>query len=262
MIRSLYTAATGMGAMQKDIAVITNNLANVNTLGFKRSRAEFQDLLYQTERMAGTRTPSGSQVPTGIQIGMGTKMTAVSKLFTQGDFQQTDNELDVAIEGKGFFQVLQSDGSVGYTRSGAFKLDSAGQIVTADGEPLDPPIVIPEDAKHLSISKNGEVSVVQPGSPLPNVVGQLEMANFLNPAGLNSVGRGIYKETDASGTPMISIPGENEVGTVQQGLVESSNVNVVEELTNMILAQRAYELNSKGITTSDEMLQAATNLKR
>jgi flagellar basal-body rod protein FlgG len=262
MMRSLYTAATGMGAMQKDIAVITNNLANVNTLGFKRSRAEFQDLLYQTERMAGTRTPNGSQVPTGIQIGMGTNMTAVSKLFTQGDFQQTDNELDVAIEGKGFFQVLQPDGSIGYTRSGALKLDSTGQIVTADGEPLDPPIAIPEDAKQLSISKEGEVSVVQPGSPLPNVVGQIELANFLNPAGLSSIGRGIYKETDASGTPTISIPGENEVGTLQQGTVESSNVNVVEELTNMILAQRAYELNSKGITTSDEMLQTATNLKR
>jgi flagellar basal-body rod protein FlgG len=189
-------------------------------------------------------------------------MVAVSKLFTQGDFQQTDNELDVAIEGKGFFQVLQSDGSIGYTRSGAFKLDSTGQIVTADGEPFDPPILIPEDAKQLSISKNGEVSVVQPGSPLPNVVGQIELANFLNPAGLSSIGRGIYIETDASGAPMISIPGENEVGTIQQGFVETSNVNVVEELTNMILAQRAYELNSKGITTSDEMLQAATNLKR
>lgn len=262
MIRSLFTAATGMGAMQQNINVIANNLANVNTLGFKRSRAEFQDLLYQTFRVPGTQTPNGTQVPVGIQVGMGTKLAAVSKLFTQGDFQQTGNELDMAIQGKGFFQVLQSDGTVAYTRQGTFRLDSNGQLVTADGEPMEPPITIPSDAMLLSISQNGEVSVTQPGSATPNVVGTIELANFVNSAGLLSMGRGLYQETDASGPAITGQPGENELGELQQGFVESSNVNVVEELTNMILAQRAYELNSKAIITSDEMLQTANNTKR
>ncbi len=262
MIRSLFTAATGMGAMQDNINVISNNLANVSTMGFKRSRAEFQDLLYQTMRMPGTETPTGNQVPTGIQIGMGSKLAAVSKLFTQGDFQQTGNELDVAIQGKGFFQVLQPDGTVAYSRTGTFRLDSAGQMVTADGEPLEPPINIPQDALNINVSSTGQVTVLQPGQTVPTVVGQIELANFINPAGLVSTGRGLYKETDASGAPVIANPGTNELGTVQQGFIESSNVNVVEELTNMILAQRAYELNSKAITTSDEMLQTANNTKR
>ena len=262
MIRSLYTAATGMGAMQENINVISNNLANVGTMGFKRSRAEFQDLLYQTMRMPGTETPTGNQVPTGIQVGMGSKLAAVSKLFSQGDFQQTGNELDMAIQGKGFFQVLQPDGSTAYTRMGAFRLDSAGQMVTADGEPLEPPVSIPQDALNVSVSATGQVSVMQPGQTVASVVGQIDLANFINPAGLVSVGRGLYKETAASGTAMTANPGSNEVGQVQQGFIESSNVNVVEELTNMILAQRAYELNSKAITTSDEMLQTANNTKR
>ena len=262
MIRSLFTAATGMGAMQQNISVIANNLANVNTLGFKRSRAEFQDLLYQTFRIPGTQTPNGTQVPVGIQVGMGSKLAAVSKLFTQGDFQQTQNELDMAIQGKGFFQVLQADGTVAFTRQGTFRLDSNGQLVTADGEPMDPPITIPSDTMLLSISQSGEISVTQPGANTPNIVGRIELANFINPAGLISMGRGIYKESDASGPPLIGTPGDNELGTLQQGFVESSNVNVVEELTNMILAQRAYELNSKAITTSDEMLQTANNTKR
>ncbi len=262
MIRSLFTASTGMGAMQQNIDVISNNLANVNTLGFKRSRAEFQDLLYQTHRMQGTTTLTGNQVPTGIQIGMGSKLSAVSRLHTQGDFQQTGNELDIAIQGKGFFQVLQADGITAYTRTGTFRLDNSGMLVTADGEPLDPPITVPEDTLILSIEKNGDVSALQPGSSTPNILGTIELANFVNPAGLNSVGRGLYIESDASGTAVVGIPGENEIGTIQQGFVESSNVNVVEELTNMILAQRAYELNSKAIQTSDEMLQTASNTKR
>ncbi len=262
MIRSLYTAATGMGAMQENINVISNNLANVGTMGFKRSRAEFQDLLYQTMRMPGTETPTGSQVPTGIQVGMGSKLSAVSKLFSQGDFQQTGNEMDMAIQGKGFFQVLQPDGTTAYSRMGAFRLDSAGQMVTADGEPIEPPITIPQDALNVNVSATGQVSVMQPGQTVATVVGQIEIANFINPAGLVSVGRGLYKETAASGTPTIANPGSNELGQVQQGFIESSNVNVVEELTNMILAQRAYELNSKAITTSDEMLQTANNTKR
>jgi len=262
MIRSLFTATTGMTSMQQSIDVISNNLANVNTMGFKRSRAEFQDLLYQTHRMQGTQTPTGNQIPTGIEIGMGSKLSAVGKLFTQGDFQQTGNELDVAIEGKGFFQVLQADGTIAYTRMGNFKLDNSGQLVTSDGEPLDPPITVPEDAIIISISSTGEVSAKQPGTTTPNILGNLELANFINPAGLSAMGKGLFTETDASGTPTIGIPGDNEFGTVQQGFTESSNVNVVEELTNMILAQRAYELNSKAIQTSDEMLQTATNTKR
>ncbi|GMT42795.1 MAG: flagellar basal-body rod protein FlgG [bacterium] len=262
MIRSLFTAATGMEAMQQDINVISNNLANVNTLGFKRSRAEFQDLLYQTLRMPGTQTLTGSQIPAGIQIGMGTKLAAVSKLFTQGDFQQTGNELDMAIEGKGFFQVQQTDGTIAYTRNGTFRLDNSGQLVNSDGYLMEPSIVVPNDAELISIDNNGEVSVTQPGSVTPNVIGTIELANFINPAGLMSIGRGLYEESDASGPSIIGIPGENELGLIQQGFVESSNVNVVEELTNMILAQRAYELNSKAISTSDEMLQTANNTKR
>jgi len=262
MIRSLFTAATGMASMQDNINVISNNLANVNTLGFKRSRAEFQDLLYQTFRMPGAETPQGNQIPTGIQVGMGSKLAAVSKLFTQGDFQQTGNELDMAIQGKGFFQIRRVDGEIAYTRQGTFRLDNNGQLVTADGEPLDPPINIPSDAELISIEQSGEVSVIQPGIVTPSVVGRIELANFINPAGLISIGKGLYKETDASGTAILGFPDENEFGALQQGFVESSNVNVVEELTNMILAQRAYELNSKAITTSDEMLQTANNTKR
>lgn len=262
MIRSLFTATTGMTAMQQDIDVIANNLANVNTLGFKRGRAEFQDLLYRTLRMPGTETPSGGQVPTGIQIGMGAKLAAVTKLFTQGDFQQTANELDIAIEGSGFFQITQPDGTLAYTRTGAFRLDSTGQMVSADGEPLEPSIIIPQDTLLVSIANDGTISATQAGSTTPNVIGTIELANFVNPAGLQAIGRGLYLETDASGTPIAGSPGTNELGILLQGFVESSNVNVVEELTNMILAQRAYELNSKAIQTSDEMLQTANNTKR
>ncbi len=262
MIKSLFTAATGMGAMQENINVISNNLANVSTNGFKRSRAEFQDLLYQTLRMPGTETPQGTQIPTGIQIGMGSKLAAVSKNFQQGDFQQTNNELDLAIQGKGFFQILQPDGTTAYTRTGTFKLDNAGQMVTADGEPMATPITIPQDALSISISNTGAVSVLRPGTVTPSVVGQVELANFVNPAGLISMGRGLYKETDASGTPAVGNAGTSELGLLQQGSIETSNVNVVEELTNMILAQRAYEMNSKAITTSDEMMQTANNTKR
>lgn len=262
MIRSLFTAATGMEAMSNNINVISNNLANVNTLGFKRSRAEFQDLLYQTQKMPGTQTSSGSQIPTGIQIGMGAKLAAVTKLFTQGDYKQTGNDLDMTIQGKGFFQITQADGSTAYTRTGTFRLDADGNLVTANGDLMEPSITIPQDAAMINISNTGEVSVSQAGSTTPNVVGTLELANFVNPAGLQAIGQNLYKETDASGAPMTGAAGDSELGLILQGFVESSNVNVVEELTNMILAQRAYELNSKAITTSDEMLQTANNTKR
>jgi flagellar basal-body rod protein FlgG len=262
MIKALYTAATGMGAMADNINVISNNLANVSTIGFKKSKAEFQDLLYQTVRMPGTETPQGSQIPTGIQIGVGTKLAAVAKNFIQGDLQQTGNEMDVAIQGKGFFQVQQPDGSVAYTRAGSLKLDNSGQIVTPDGEPLEPSVRVPQNATALTINNSGQISVVMPGSIIPNVIGQIQLANFVNPSGLLSVGRNLYTQTDASGSPVVGIPGQQEFGTVNQNYTETSNVNVVEELTSMILAQRAYEMNSKAITASDQMMQTATALKQ
>lgn len=262
MIRAMYTAGTGMQAQQLNIDVIANNLANVNTTGFKRSRPDFQDLLYQTLRLAGTTSETGDQVPTGIQLGLGTKAAAVSKIFIEGDMQQTQNELDLAIQGKGFFQVLRPDGTTGYTRAGAFKLDNTGRIVTSDGYPMMPTITIPNDAISISVDQQGQVSVLRPGSVTPSVVGTITLANFLNPAGLVGLGNNLYMQTDASGTSTTASPGTNELGTVQQGFIEISNVSVVEELTNMILAQRAYEVNSKAIQTADEMLNTANNIKR
>lgn len=262
MIRSLYTAGTGMRAQETNISVIANNLANVSTVGFKRSRADFEDLLYQTLRVPGTVSESGNQIPTGIQVGLGTKPVAVSKLFSQGDFQLTNNDLDIAIEGKGFFQIQQADGTIAYTRAGSFKLDSNGQIVNPDGLVLEPGITIPTDTILLSIDQQGQVSVTQPGNTTPTVVGTIELASFVNPAGLNAIGDTLFEETEASGTPTTGSPGTNEFGTTLQGFVETSNVSVVEELTQMIIAQRAYEMNSKAIQTSDEMLQTANNTKR
>ncbi|MBI3815811.1 MAG: flagellar basal-body rod protein FlgG [Nitrospinae bacterium] len=262
MIRAMYTAGTGMQAQQLNIDTIANNLANVNTTGFKRSRPDFQDLLYQTLRLPGTTSQTGDMVPTGIQLGLGTKPAAVSKVFIEGDLQQTQNELDLAIQGEGFFQVLRPDGTTGYTRAGAFKLDNTGRMVTSDGYPLTPTVTIPNDAKTISTDQGGRVSVLRPGSVTPTVVGTITLANFLNPAGLVGLGNNLYMQTDASGTPRTGNPGTNELGTVQQGFLEISNVSVVEELTNMILAQRAYEVNSKAIQTSDEMLQISNNLKR
>lgn len=262
MIKSLYTAATGMTAMSENVSVIANNLANVSTTGFKRSIAEFQDLLYQTTRMPGTETPQGSQVPTGIQIGLGTQVSSVAKNFAQGDLSQTSNSLDVAIQGKGFFQVTMPDGTLGYTRAGSFQLDNTGQIVTANGEPLSPAIHIPANSTSVTISNAGAVSVLQPGSVTPSVVGQIELVDFVNPAGLLALGANNYKESAASGSPQIGTPGTQEYGTLNQGFTEASNVNVVTELTNMILAQRAYEMNSKAITTSDQMMQTANALKQ
>ncbi|MBI3581891.1 MAG: flagellar basal-body rod protein FlgG [Nitrospinae bacterium] len=261
MIKSLYTSATGMTAMSENVNVISNNLANVSTTGFKRSVAEFQDLLYQTTRVPGTETPQGSQEPAGIQVGVGTKLAAVAKDFTQGDLTQTNNNLDVAIQGRGFFQITQPDGTIAYTRSGNFQMDNSGQIVTVGGAPLNPSVRIPSNATSVTISNSGAVSVLQPGSVTPAVVGQIELADFVNPAGLTSQGGNLYNQTAASGTPLIGMPGTQEFGQLNQGFTETSNVNVVTELTNLILAQRAYEMNSKGITTSDQMMQTATALK-
>ncbi len=262
MIRSLFIAATGMAAQNLNVSVIANNLANVNTTGFKRSRPEFQDLLYQNLRLVGTLSEAGNQVPTGIQLGLGVKSASVQKIFLQGDFIQTENTLDLAISGKGFFQVTQPDGTVAYTRAGSFKLDNAGQIVTSDGLPLEPAITVPPDALDISVDTGGSVSVTQPGATAPTVLGTLQTATFQNQAGLQAIGFNLFRETDASGTPTIGSPNVDDRGSIQQGFLELSNVSVVEELVNLIAAQRAYEVNSRTITTSDELLQIANNMKR
>jgi len=262
MIRSLHTGATGMVAQQMNIDVIANNLANVNTLGFKKSRADFQDLLYQTMRAPGTTTSTGNQVPTGIQVGLGVKPSAVTKMFSQGDLKNTQSELDLAIEGKGFFQLQKPDGSIGYTRAGNFQVDASGQIVNSDGYPLYPQVTLPQDTTMISIDKQGIITVSQPGTTTPNEVGQIELANFVNPAGLSADGKSVYSETEGSGAPITGQAGTNEFGTILQGFTETANVSVVEELTQMIMAQRGYEVNSKSVTASDEMLQTANNLKR
>lgn len=262
MLRSLWTAATGMQAQTVNIDIISNNLANVNTTGFKRSRADFQDLLYETLREAGTPSAAGTQVPTGIQIGHGVRTAATQKIFSTGGMEQTANSLDMAIEGDGFFQVLQPNGDVAYTRAGAFKLDSEGRLVTADGHTLEPEITIPPDSLSISIETDGTISVLQSGSSTPVEVGTVELAKFINPAGLKSIGRNLFLETAASGAVETGIPGEEGYGTLLQGYLEMSNVNVVDEMVDMITAQRAYEMNSKAITTSDEMLQTANNLIR
>ena len=262
MLRSLWTAATGMQAQTVNIDVISNNLANVNTTGFKRSRADFQDLLYETLREAGTTSAAGIQVPTGIQLGHGVRTAATQKIFSTGGLEQTGNSLDVAIEGDGFFQVLQPNGEIAYTRAGAFKLDSEGRIVTSDGYSVEPEITIPSDSLSITIATDGTVSVLQSGNSTPTEVGTLELAKFINPAGLKSIGRNLFLETAASGSVETGTAGEEGYGTILQGYLEMSNVNVVDEMVDMITAQRAYEMNSKAITTSDEMLKTANNLVR
>ena len=262
MIRSLWTAASGMQAQSKQIDVVAHNLANVNTTGFKRSRADFQDLIYQNLKTTGSPATNATQVPTGIQIGLGTRLAAVTKIFSPGDFTQTGNELDIAIEGDGFFQITMPDGNTGYSRAGAFKRDSTGQVVTSDGNLLSPPIPIPNNATKINIGSDGTVSVQQAGQSATTTVGNIQLASFSNPSGLSSQGKNIYMPSDASGTATTGTPGQNGIGTIAQGLLEMSNVNVAEEMVNMIVGQRAYEINSKAITASDEMLQTANNLKR
>lgn len=263
MIRSLYTAATGMTAQQLNMDVIANNLANVNTTGFKRSRADFQDLLYQNSRAAGTAAAQGAQVPAGIQVGLGTRAAAVERLFSQGDFRQTGNPLDLVVEGDGFFQVQLPDGQVGFSRDGTFKIDSQGRIVNSDGYTLQPEITVPpEGVSRITISQDGTVFASLQGNATPQQLGQIQLARFINPAGLESVGRNIFRPTAASGDAITGTPGLDSMGTVGSGFLELSNVKVVEEMVDMITAQRAYEINSKSIQASDEMLQIANNLRR
>jgi len=262
MIRSLYTAATGMQTQDLNVSVIANNLANVNTTGFKRSRPEFQDLIYQNLRLVGTLSPNGNQVPTGAQLGLGAKTAAIQKVFLQGDFAQTQNPLDLAVQGKGFLQVLQADGTTAYTRAGSLKLDNAGQMVTADGLVIQPALTIPQNATNISIDTTGSVAVTQPGSTAPTVVGTLQLATFQNEAGLQAIGFNLFQQSDASGAPVVGNPGTDDRGTTIQGFLELSNVSVVEELVNLISAQRAYEVNSRTVQTADELLQIANNMKR
>jgi flagellar basal-body rod protein FlgG len=251
-----------MVAQQANIDVISNNLANVNTTGFKKSRSDFQDLMYQTVRQAGANSGADSQIPTGIQIGHGVRQVATQKLYTVGNFQSTGNPLDMAIEGDGFFQVTMPDGTLAYTRDGSFKTDSQGRMVTSEGYQIEPQIAIPQGATSIEVSADGTISVTMPNNTAPQQVGQLQLVRFINPAGLSSMGRNLLQETDASGAPTASNPGQDGAGTLVQRYLEMSNVQVVDEMVNMIVAQRAYEMNSKAITTSDEMLGIAAGLKR
>ncbi len=260
MLRGMWSAASGMDAQKMLIDVIANNLANVNTVGFKKSRPDFQDLMYQTITQGGSITSSGDQVPTGIQVGMGTMPVSVQKMFLQGDFKETRNELDMAIEGKGFFKVISNDEEL-YTRAGNFKIDKDGNICTPNGDKLQPAMAIPADTATIHIDKTGTVTAFGP-SGQGSAIGVIELYSFANPAGLFSIGHNLYRTTDASGEAVAGMPGSNGIGTITQGFVEMSNVDVVEEMVAMIMAQRAYEVSSKSIQTADNMLQLANNIKR
>jgi flagellar basal-body rod protein FlgG len=262
MLRALYTAASGMQAQQLNIDTIAHNLANVNTSGFKQRRTQFQDLLYQNERNAGTASTSSTDIPVGLQVGLGTKPIATEMIFTQGDFSATDNPLDIVIEGQGFFQIRQPNGQLAYTRAGNFQVNRDGAMVTADGNLLDPQITIPQDQVGITIGADGTVSVIQAGQTQPQQVGKIEISLFQNPAGLNSIGKNLFLPTQASGDAISGTPGENGLGTLLSGFQEQSNVSVVEEMVNMIVSQRAYEANSKVIRTADDMLSQANNVVR
>ncbi|MDR2349530.1 MAG: flagellar basal-body rod protein FlgG [Deltaproteobacteria bacterium] len=260
MMRSLYSAATGMIAQQTHLDVIAHNLANVNTTGFKKNRAEFQDLIYQTHKFAGTETIGGQQIPVGVQVGLGTKVNTTAKIHTQGDYVKTDSPLDVAIEGEGYFRVIRN-GELFYTRDGAFKLNSDGVIVSQDGNPLDPEFMVPAEAVHIEIDNFGFITALDDRQEIL-AEGRILLSRFVNPPGLFAMGYNIYEPTAASGPPIDGNPGEESFGGIAHGFLELSNVEVVMEMVEMITAQRAYEMNSKAITTSDEMLAIANNLKR
>ncbi len=255
---ALWVAKSGLDAQQTRLNVVSNNLANVSTNGFKRSRAVFEDLLYQNVRQVGAQTSQDTTLPSGLSLGTGVRTVATEKLHTQGNIIQTDNSLDVAVQGRGFFQIQRPDGQIAYTRDGSFHLDAQGQLVTSNGYLVQPGIAIPENARSITIGVDGVVTVTVPGSAQPNQVGALQLADFINPAGLEPVGENLFLETASSGAPQAGTPGQQGLGTVLQGNVESSNVNAVEELVNLIETQRAYEMNSKAISTTDQMLQYVT----
>lgn len=260
MIRSLWISKTGLDAQQMQMDVISNNLANTSTNGFKQSRAIFQDLLYQNIRQVGSQTSQQTQLPSGLELGTGVKPVATERLFTQGNLQQTGNTTDIAIQGNGFFQVLMPDGSTAYTRDGSLQINSLGQLVTANGYPIQPTITVPQNATSISVGRDGTVSITTPNSTASSQIGSIQIATFINPTGLQATGENQYVQTTSSGVPNTTTPGLNGSGTLQQGYVETSNVNVVEELVSMIQTQRAYEINSKAITTSDQMLQKLSSM--
>jgi len=262
MLRALWTASTGMEAQQLRVDMIAHNLANVNTVGFKKSRPDYQDLLYEELRSAGASSSPSTQIPTGLNVGQGVKTVATQHIFSQGNLQKTENPLDIAVEGGGFFQILQPDGELAYTRNGEFKVDSSGRLVNSDGYTVDPEITIPDTALTITISADGIVSVTEPGVSTPTEVGNIELARFVNPGGLKPIGKNLYMPTASSGDALTAAPGTDGLGTVAQGFVETSNVSVVEEMVAMIVAQRAYEINSKAIQTADQMLQDANSMKR
>ena len=263
MIRALYSAASGMTAQQLNVDNIAHNLANANTVGFKTRRTQFQDLLYQSMIQPGASAGAQTVVPSGLQLGLGTRPVSNEVILTQGNFMLTENPLDLVIEGRGFFQVRRPSGELAYTRAGNFHLDRDGNLVTADGDPLEPQITIPPEAQSVTIAADGTVSYTQPGQSTAQLAGQIQLANFPNPAGLNSIGRNLFMPTDASGEPTVGNPGGQEgLGTLLQGYTEQSNVSVVEEFINLIVAQRAYEANSKVVKASDEMYQQVNNLTR
>ncbi len=263
MIRALYSAASGMTAQQMNVDNIAHNLANANTTGYKVRRAQFQDLLYQSLVQPGASASQQTLVPTGLQVGLGTRPASNEIIFTQGNFSATENPLDVVIQGPGFFQIRRPTGEIAYTRAGSFHLDRDGNIVTSDGDPLEPQITIPPDAQSITISPDGTVSYVQPGQTAVQTAGQIQLARFQNPAGLNSIGRNLYTATDASGDPTVANPGGQEgLGSLLQGYLEQSNVSVVEEFINLIVSQRAYEANSRVVKAADDMYQQINNLTR
>jgi len=261
MLRSLHISRTGLDVQQTSLDVISNNLANVSTTGFKRGRAVFEDLLYQIIRQPGAQSSQQTQLPSGLQLGVGARVVATERIFTQGSLNMTGNSLDVAISGRGFFQIQRLDGSTAYTRDGAFQVDSNGNLVNSSGYLVLPNMQIPPDTLAVTIAKDGVVSVTQPGTPnTVTQLGQIQLANFVNPAGLQSQGENLFIETAASGPPQVNNPGDGGVGVLNQSYLETSNVNVAEELVNMIITQRAYELNSRAITSSDQMLQRLTQI--
>lgn len=260
MIKALWTAKTGLDGQQMTLDVLANNLANVGTNGFKQGRVVFEDLMYQNLRQPGAQSSQQTQIPTGLQVGTGTRPVAVERLHTQGNLQKTENALDIAVQGNGFFQVLLPDGTTAYTRDGSFQKDSTGQIVTADGFPVQPAITIPATATSVTIAQDGTVSITQQGTAAATQIGTIQVATFVNPAGLQSIGQNLFLETASSGTPTPNTPGTNGAGTLNQGYVETSNVNVAESLVSMIQTQRAYEINSKVVSTADQMLGRLTQL--
>lgn len=261
MLKSLNTAATGMAAQQSNMDVIANNIANVSTAGFKKSRAEFEDLVYQTQKEPGTATGMNSYSPNGVQTGLGVRTAAVQKDFSMGNALVTKNPLDLQIEGSGFFQVLTPDGQIGYTRDGAFKKDPNGRVVDKNGNLLQPEITIPSNVAGIEVAPSGEVRVIQGLSDAPQTIGQIDVVNFVNPAGLKAMGKNVFMQTASSGQPQTARPGLNGTGYLSQGQLESSNVNIVDEMVSMITAQRAYETNSKVIQASDQMLQSINNMR-